>query len=141
MRLDQAFTGKSQINKCSGFTLVEAVLSMVILGLMVSGITALYLSGLQSLASQDDRMLLDSRLRSRMEVLVGTDFGTLSNGSEVVTVNGENFTLSWTALAVDLNGDSIPEPNAKRLTVSLAGAAGRSLTTIVVDHQGRVGKI
>ena len=113
---------------CFGFTLVEVLVSVALLGFMATGISALYLSGFQSLDAQDDRMLLDSRLRSRMEVLVGTDFGTLSNGSEVVGING-------------LNSDSTPEPNAKQVTVSIAGVAGRSLTTIVVDHEGKLGKI
>ena len=126
---------------CAGFTLVEAMLSVVILGLMVTGISALYLSGLQSLNTQDDRMLLDSRLRSRMEMLVGTEFATLSNGSEVVTINGQDYTINWNVVSVDLDGDSTPESNAKQVTVSVSGVTGRSLTTIVVDHEGRVSKI
>ncbi len=126
---------------CFGFTLVEVLVSVALLGFMATGISALYLSGFQSLDAQNDRMLLDSRLRSRMEVLVGTDFGTLSNGSEVVGINGQNYTINWTVALTDLNGDSTPEPNAKQVTVSIAGVAGRSLTTIVVDHEGKLGKI
>jgi prepilin-type N-terminal cleavage/methylation domain-containing protein len=130
-----------QIRTHSGFTLVEVVIAVVILGLMVSGVSALYFSGFQSLDMEDDRMLLDSRLRGRMEVLVGTDFGTLIDGSEVVTVRGENYTIDWTVAPIDLNGDATPEPNAVQLTVSVAGVPGASLTTILVDHEGKVGKI
>ena len=125
---------------CFGFTLVEVLVSVILLGLMATGISALYLSGFQSLDAQADRMLLDSRLRSRMEVLVGTDFATLSDGSQVVTVNGQNYTLDWTIVSIDLDGDSNPESNAKQVTVSVAGS-GPSLTTIIVDHEGRLGKI
>ena len=131
----------SHIKTSTGFTLVEALLSVVILGLMVTGISAMYLSGFQSLNTQDDRMLLDSRLRSRMEVLVGTDFASLSNGSEVVTVNGQSYTINWIVVSVDLDGDATPEPNAKQLSVATTGLSGRKLTTIVVDHEGRVSKI
>ena len=125
----------------SGFTLVEVLLSVILLGLMISSISALYISGLESLGTQDDRMLLDSHLRSRMEVLVGTEFTALSNGSEVVNVNGQNFTINWNVVSIDLDGDSNPEPSAMQVIVSVAGAAGHSLTTIIVDHEDRVGKI
>jgi Tfp pilus assembly protein PilV len=133
--------GTNPIKNCAGFTLVEALLSVVILGLMVTGISAMYLSGFQSLNTQDDRMLLDSRLRSRMEVLVGTDFAALSAGSEVVAVNGQNYTIDWNVVSIDLDGDATPESNAKQVTVSAVGVPGRSLTTIIVDHEGRVSKI
>jgi type II secretory pathway pseudopilin PulG len=132
---------RKRIKTSSGFTLVEALFSVVLLGVMATAIAVPYITGFQSLDVQADRMLLDCRLRSRMEVLVGTDFGSLGNGSEVVTVDGENYTISWTLANVDLDGDLIPEPNAKQVTVSITELPERSLTTIVVDNQGGVGKI
>ncbi len=135
------FYMNSTPKNCCGFTLIEILLSVILLGLMITGISALYISGLQALDTQDDSMLLDSHLRSRMEVLVGTEFAALSNGSEVVNVNGQNFTINWNAVPIDLDGDSNPEPNAMQVTVSVAGAAGHSLTSIIVNHEGRVGKI
>jgi prepilin-type N-terminal cleavage/methylation domain-containing protein len=130
-----------QIRTCKGFTLVEVVLAVTILALMVSGVSALYFSGFQSLDIEDDRMLLDSRLRGRMEQLIGRAYGALSDGSDVVTVTGKNYTIDWTVTPIDLNGDGTPEPNAVQLTVSVAGVPGASLTTIVVDNEGKVGKI
>ena len=124
-----------------GFTLLEAMLSVALLGLVAVGISAPYISGFQALDAQTDRMALDSHLRSRMEVLVGSDFGSLSNGSEVVTVNGQNYTVSWTVETVDLDGDATPESTARQVTVSVTELPDRSLTTIVVDNEGRVGKI
>jgi prepilin-type N-terminal cleavage/methylation domain-containing protein len=132
---------KRRIKTCRGFTLVEVLVSVALLGLMVTGIGALYVSGLQSLERQDDRMLLDSHLRSRMEVLVGTDFGSLSDGSEVVIVNGQNYTINWSVVPIDLDGDATPEPKAVQVTVSITELPDRSLTTILVDHEGRLGKI
>ena len=90
---------------------------------------------------QADRMLLDSRLRSAMEVLVGTEFDSLSNGSEGITVNGKNYTITWSVGLMDLDGDSAPEPDAKQVTVSITEVPDRALTTIVVDHKDKVGKI
>ena len=135
------FNKNNPFKSYRGFTLVEILLAVILLGLMITGISALYISGLQSLNAQDDRMLLDSQLRSRMEVLIGTDFSALSNGSEVVSVNGQNYTLDWTVVSIDLDGDSNPEPNAMQVTVSVSGVGGHSLTTIIVDHEGRVSKI
>ncbi|MBA7704368.1 hypothetical protein ES703_113174 [subsurface metagenome] len=141
MRLKKTSKNVNPLRTTKGFTLVEALLSVALLGLMVTGIATLYVSGLQSLDGQDDRMLLDSELRSRMEVLVSTDFGALSDDSEVVTVNGQNYTIAWTVVNVDLDGDLTPEPNAKQVTVSITKLPDRSLTTILVDNEGRVGKI
>jgi len=131
----------TEFKSCLGFTLVEVLVSVILLGFMATGISAMYLSGLRSLDAQNDRMLLDSRLRSRMEVLVGTDFAALSNGSDVVSINGQNYTIEWTIASIDLDQDSHPESNARQVTVSVAGVSGRSLTTIIVDHEGRLGKI
>ena len=125
----------------SGFTLVEALLSVALLALVASTIAAPYIAGLQSLDGQNDRMLLDNALRSRMEVLVSTDFDSLSNGSEVVIVKGANYTISWTVVNLDLNGDATPEPNAVQISVSVSGLPNASLTTIMVNNEGRVGKL
>ncbi len=131
----------SLLTTSGGFSLVEVLLSVALLGLMVTGIGALYVSGLQSLNAQNDRMLLDSQLRSRMEVLVSTDFGSLSDDSEVVTVNGQNYTMNWSVVPIDLDGDATPEPNAVQVTVSITELPDRSLTAILVDHEGRLGKV
>jgi hypothetical protein len=124
-----------------GFSLMEAVLAVAFLGLIAAAVSAAHVSGLDSLDEQADRMLLDSRLRSRMEVLIGTTFSSLSSGSEVVTVNGASYTITWTVTLADLNGDSTPEATAKQVIVSVSGLPGRSLTTLIVDHQGNVGKL
>jgi hypothetical protein len=135
------FKALNPLKSAGGFTLVEAMISVVLLGIVAVGISAPYISGFQALDVQADRMLLDSSLRGRIEVLVGTDFGLLSAGSEVVTVRGQNYTLTWTVGNVDLDGDLTPEPNARQVTVSVTELPDRSLTTILVDNEGRVGKI
>ena len=131
-----------EMKSCSrGFTLLEALFCVTILALMVLGFSAIYNSGFRSLDAQADRVLLDSRLRGRVEFLVSTSFGALGDGSEVVTINGNNHTITWTVVPVDLNGDSANEPSAKQVTVSVSGFPDRSLTTIMVDHEGKLGKL
>lgn len=125
-----------------GFTLIEALIAVALLAIVAVGISAPYISGFQALDVQAESMLLDSRLRSKMEELVGTNFGSLSSGSDpAVIVNGQTFTITWTVAPVDLDGDTNPEPTAVRVTVSVTERPNHSLTTIRVDNEGRVGKI
>ena len=135
------FKALNLLKSAGGFTLIEAMLSVALLGLVAVGISAPYISGFQALNVQADRMLLDSSLRSQMEVLVGTDFGSLSAGSEVVTVRGQNYTITWTVGNVDLDGDATPESTARQVTVAVTELPDRSFTTILVDNEGGVGKI
>ena len=132
---------KFLLNCPSGFTLLEAMLSVALLGLMAIAISTPFFSGFQALDVQADRMLLDSHLRSRMEVLVSTNFDSLGNGSEVVTVRGQNYTITWTITNEDLDGDTAPESTAKKIDVSITELPGRSLKMIVVDNERKIGKV
>ena len=89
-----------------GLTLIEALLSVVILALMASVIGALYIGGLNGLAVQGDRLLLDSARRSQMEWLISENLGQLSSGS-ATTVNGQDKTLNRTVDMIDLDGDTV----------------------------------
>ncbi len=124
--------------RSGGFTLVEALLSMTILALIATVVSAVYASGFQALELQSDRMLIDSALRSEMEFQLGNAFADLSSGTTSVTVNGQSHTVTIDVVAADLDGDAVPEPAAKQVTISIDG---RSLTAIVVDDEDKLGKI
>jgi len=125
-----------------GFTLLETLLAIATLAIFAAAISGLYISGAMSLDVQAEDMALQSQLRSQLEVLVGSPFGGLADGTNVITVVEQGVTnthtITWSAAPVDLDGDATPEPNAKQVTVSLEG---QSLTMILVDHEGRVGKM
>lgn len=127
--------------KKNGFTLVEVLLATVLLALMAGGFAMLYSSGFNSLSSQKDRVLLNSRLSSRMEELQSRTFSNLNNGSEAITIGGESYTINWTVSPVDLDGDATTEAGAVQVTVSIAGSSDLSLTSIIVNTSGQVGKI
>lgn len=120
----------NRTNTCSGFTLVEVLLAVVLLALLATAFSTVYSSGFQTLDVQIDRMLLDSRLRSRMEYLMGTPFDTFGDSMESmenVTVNGNNYQITWTVVPIDLDGDSNDEVTARQVTVSLsAGGPGEN---------------
>jgi type II secretory pathway pseudopilin PulG len=139
--LKNSFKTLNLLNSSGGFTLIEAVLSVALLALVAVGISAPYISGFQALDVQADRMLLDSNLRHRMEMLVSTEFSSLANGSEAFTVKGRTYNITWSVANVDLDGDLSPEPNAWQITTSITELPDRSLTVIVVDHEGKVNKI
>ena len=124
-----------------GFTLVEVLLATVLLALMAGGFATLYSSGLNSLTSQKDRVLLNSHLSSRMEELQSRDYSNLTDGSEVITVEGESYTINWTVAPVDLDGDAATDAGAVQVTVSVAGISDLTLTNIIVNTSGQVGKI
>lgn len=129
-------TGGTRDNR--GFTLVEALLSVVILGVMAAAIAGLYISGLRALQSRGHDQLVNSALRSQMEILLSQPFASLADGSQSVTIEDVSYTITYTVVAADMNGDTNPEPDAKQVTVSLPD---RSLVSIVVDTDGEVNKI
>ena len=129
------------LKKTSGFTLVEVMLSVAFLGILATAISAVYSSGFQLMDEQLDRMLLDGQARSRMELLVSTSFDSVTSGSTVVAINGNNYTVQWTAALTDIDGDANPESDAKEVTVSISGLTGYSLTTILVDNLGQINKL
>ena len=116
-----------------GFTLVEAVLTV-----LIGGISSVFQSGLKSLEVESEQILLTSPLRSKMEELLSRPFDQITSDSEVETITGQNHTINWTVTVIDMDGDLIPEANAKLIAVSMAGLPGDTLRTIVVDHEGRV---
>jgi hypothetical protein len=131
----------TRLSDANAFSLIEALMAVSFLGLLAVAASAVYTSGFQSLDDQTERMLLDGKLRSRMEVLLAAEFSSLSSGSEVVTIDGKSYTINWNVAVVDLNNDSIPEVSAKEVTVSVEGMNNRSLTTIIVNNEGRTGKV
>jgi len=138
----RTYTFVNLLKSPTGFTLIEAMIAVALLAIVAVGISAPYISGFQALDVQAESMLLDSRLRSKMEELVGTSFVSLSSGSDdPFTINGQSFTITWTVVPVDLDGDTNPEPTAVKVTVSVTEQPNHSLTTIRVDNEGRVGKI
>lgn len=142
MPTKRSYAFVNRLSSSAGFTLIEAMIAVALLAIVAVGISAPYISGFQALDEQAESMLLDSRLRSKMEELVGASFGSLSSGSDPpVTINGQSFTITWTVVPADLNGDANPEPTAVRMTVSVTERPNHFLTTIRVNNEDRVGKI
>ena len=121
-----------------GTTIVEVLISVVILAIAVVTISDAYYSGLQALDARVTEEQLDAHLRSRVERLLAERFAVLASGTENVIAGGESHTLSWTVTPVDLDGDTVAEPSAKHISVQ---ARDRTFDVVVVDHGGWVAKL
>jgi len=122
----------------AGFTLLESIIAFAILGIGVAAMSALYSTGLNVLEVQGERAMLDSALRSRMELLLSQEVDQLVGGADTAVVNGVNYAVTWVVAGVDLDGDTVDEVGVKSITVTLGDA---SLTTMAVDHNGLVEKL
>ena len=123
----------------SGFTLVESLISIMILGIAATGISVLFNSGLMALNQGEEVLLYESALRSQMESLISRPFQevlTEASGSQNYVIQGVTYTVQWTAVNHDLNGDGLIEPDAMLVQASLDG---RLVSVILVDDGGRLG--
>lgn len=120
-----------------GFTLVEVIFLILLLGMMIVSITGVYFSSSHALNTDKNLLPLESRLKDRIEEITSRSFDDIVDGSDSVTTNGKLHTISWTVTYPDLDGDGIPESNAKKVTVNTGDL---SLTALVVDSQSVMGK-
>jgi type II secretory pathway pseudopilin PulG len=120
-----------------GFTLVEALISIVLLAVGVAVVSGLYTTGMKALAIQHEEALYNSAMRSRMEFLLSLEVDQLADGSETVSIQGTDYTLDWTISDVDIDGDTFVDTGVKEISVALDG---ETLTALVVDSSGQVAK-
>ena len=123
-----------------GFTLVEAVLSILIVGMMSTVIGGLFLGALQASAIQSARLQLQGQVRSAMESAMALDFDQINSTSSVVAVEGVSYTVQTVVIAVDMDADTLVENDAKQITVSIQEAS-LSLTALVVNTTGKFGAL
>lgn len=121
-----------------GFTLIESLLSLVLLTLAAAIVGSIYFSGLQTLQVQSESILASSALRSKMEYLLSLQFDQLETGSQDITLGGKTQTLAWTVAFLDMDGDGELDETAKQITLTLSG---KTLVTLVVDTAGMVSKV
>lgn len=129
---------KTGSRPCAGFSLVEAVLALVLLMLITVLAGGFYANGAVAARQQADELVITTLMRDQMERLMATRPAQLTNGNRVVQVNGRNETLGWQIAGIDLDGNGTLEAGVYRITVTLAQ---RALVTLTVDHQGGVGKL
>src|SRR5690348_14185310 len=116
-----------------GFTLLEAMVLMVVLSIVAVGVGV----GLQSISrvptANNLRLAVNSALISKMEELRATTFTALTVGtslSDTVTLGNTTYTRNVTIATADANSDGTLDSDYKVVTVTVNG---QSLTMWVTQ--------
>jgi len=121
-----------------GFTLVEAVLSMIILGLVAAALFGVYASGMQAMEETILRSQIEAAARSRMEKIMAYKFDRLGSGEETVTIDGESYTVRWWSSWTDLDGDFYGEYDARQVIVYCEDVFFSTIVFDGVDHRIKI---
>lgn len=122
------------------FTLIEALLSCLMLVTIATIVASVFFTGLQVTDDAENRMVVDSALRSQMDFLLGNNLADLTDGATTVAMGDAAIPLTWSVLPIDMDSDGTAETDAWRVTV-FTTVGNRSLSMLVVGTQGRVGKL
>jgi prepilin-type N-terminal cleavage/methylation domain-containing protein len=119
----------------SGFTLIEALISSVIIAIAVMAVSAAFYGGLQNLDDEARILELVNYAAGKMDELIATHFVRLSGGTDQVTVQGENVQRQWQVTPYDVDGNPGVETDAKRIVVTVGDV---EFATLLIDSAGRV---
>jgi Tfp pilus assembly protein FimT len=115
--------------KANGFTLVEAMVLLVVLSIIALG-TGIGLAGICRGPSQDETQLgISNELVDKIEQLKGTAFASLAGGSDTVTINGKSYTRTWTVANANPDGTG-NKTDFDQVTVTIDG---HSITTWITQ--------
>lgn len=113
-----------------GFTLVEALLAVAILGFSAVAVSAALIGALQNVNFQEEQIQKAWLARGKVEELLAADFDDLTSGSDQVTIRGQTVQRSWSVADFDVDGGGIPDSDAKLVTVTVGDW---TLETLTVD--------
>jgi type IV pilus assembly protein PilV len=137
-----------KIKKQLGFTLIEVLLTCIILGTGLFGLMILYANSMDRVVDSDINLVATYLARERLEQLISdkvhNDYSTVINTtyttSEVVTAGNHSFTRSFNIYEVDPADLVTPQADSgyKRIdmTVSWGAEPTQTMTipTIVTDY-------
>ena len=119
----------------NGFTLLEALLSITILGIAAISISYAFTVGFKANEDKVKNLEKSSYARGMMEIANAVDFNMAISGFDTVTVQGQPVTRTWTVSPIDMDGDSVNETDAMKVTVTVDDV---KLESIVIDSKGIV---
>jgi prepilin-type N-terminal cleavage/methylation domain-containing protein len=119
----------------AGFTLIEAMLSSVILAVCVMAVSTAFYGGLQNLRDEGRMLEIMNYAEGKMDELIATDFAGVVSGSDNVTVQAISVPRQWSVTSYDVDGDAVPESDAKLIVVTIEDV---ELATLLVDSAGEV---
>ena len=128
-------TRHSSLVTTKGFTLLEALLSITILAIVAISLSYSFTVGFKANEDKVKNLEKSSYARGMMELINAVDFSMAASGSDTVTVEGETVTRTWTVTPFDMDGDSVPETDANKVTVAVDDV---TLDSIIIDSNGLV---
>jgi len=118
----------------SGFTLIEALISSVIIAIAVMAVSAVFYGGLQNLHDEGATLEKVNHASGKMDELIATDFDDITGGSDQVTVRGEQMTRQWQATPYNVDGNPGVELDAKLIVVTVGDVEFATLLVDSADH-------
>jgi prepilin-type N-terminal cleavage/methylation domain-containing protein len=126
---------KTDDGQNSGFTLIEALLSSVVIAVCVMAVSAAFYGGTQNLRDEARILEIVSHAEGKMDELISTEFAGVVSGSDTVAVQKDTVTIEWSATSYDVDGDAVPESDVKLIVVTIEDV---ELSTLLVDSAGQV---
>ncbi len=120
----------------AGFTVVEVLVAIALLGIILTATSSLFMA--TTMVGATSRTATDAAVvaQEEFEILRGLSFLTIPAGTDQpclarTVIAGRTYTCART---VEINPviDGAPEPNMKRITVTISWAAGGQSRTYVV---------
>jgi prepilin-type N-terminal cleavage/methylation domain-containing protein len=119
----------------AGFTLIEALLSSVIIAVCVMAVSGAFYGGLQNVREEARTLELVNHAAGKMDELIATSFAHLQSGSDSVIVQGEAVPREWSVSLYDVDGDAVSDLDAKQVVVDVGGI---EISTLLIDSVGLV---
>ena len=119
----------------SGFTLIEALLSSVVIAVCVMAVSAAFYGGTQNLRDEGRILEIVNYAEGKMDEPIATDFDDVDSGADQVTVQGETVQRHWTVTPYDVDGTPGVEMDVKLIVVTIEDV---ELSTLLVDSAGQV---
>ena len=117
---------------CRGVSLLEAMILVVILGIVSLGFGIALQSSAHVPAGVDQRLASHTFLVEKMEDLMSLDFATLSANSglsDTVTVNGQTLARTVSVAALDADGVNGVDADFIEVTVTVSGQSLKTRVT------------
>ena len=115
-----------------GFTLVEVIVAIVLLGVGMMGLAALSTTVTRANVQSSSLTAATALAQERAERLRMEDYDAIASGNDARVVDGVTYTRTWTVTAND------PAPGLKTVAVAVSWTArGATHTTRLTTIRGR----
>ena len=115
-----------------GISLLEAILMVVVLGIVSLGFGIALQSNVRIPSAVDQRLTIHTFLVEKMEDLMSQSFATLAANSgltDTVTVNGQTLTRTVTVAQADADGNGTVDSDFLEITVTIGGQSLKTRVT------------